>query len=112
MEMVQVPSELDFDSMPLTKWNIPQPAMAAPWIEAIEAGGLDLILCPGIAFTTEGYRLGRGMGYYDRYLQKLKAHCPDKKMTLVGLALSVQIVPDGELPRGPNDVKLDHILQA
>ena len=43
-------------------------------LEVVEASQIDLIHVPGLAFTTEGCRIGYGGGYYERYLEHFTGH--------------------------------------
>lgn len=63
---------------------------------------IDLVIVPGLGFTTSGYRIGRGMGFYDRFLAQ-----PEFGGASCGLAFDEQIVD--ELPLQPHDIPL-HIL--
>ncbi|MBI5775627.1 MAG: 5-formyltetrahydrofolate cyclo-ligase [Verrucomicrobia bacterium] len=62
---------------------------------------LDLTLVPGVGFTLDGWRLGRGQGFYDRLLARVSG-------VKCGVAFDWQIVP--EMPVEPHDVRLDCIL--
>jgi 5-formyltetrahydrofolate cyclo-ligase len=48
---------------------------------------LDVVIVPGLAFDRSGNRLGRGRGYYDRFLSQFTS-----KTLLIGLAFECQIV--------------------
>ena len=65
----------------------------------------DLIFVPGLAFTTQGHRLGRGGGYYDRLLSTLSP-----SVFRVGICLDQQLVK--ELPCLPHDEKVDLVLSS
>lgn len=62
----------------------------------------DLILVPGLAFTRDGRRLGRGGGFYDRWL------ATQSGIPTLGICFSCQLVD--ALPIEMHDVRLDAIL--
>ena len=107
MKMVRLKDIDDYNSLPLTSWNIKQPDEDEDRETAIESGGLDLIILPGLGFTKDGLRIGRGKGYYDNYLMKHFERIGKKPFT-IGLAFSAQVC--NEIPCTENDVKLDMIL--
>lgn len=58
-----------------------------PQCPHIDIAALDIILVPGLAFTHDGKRLGRGGGYYDRLLAQ-----PECRAQRIAVAFDVQIV--------------------
>ena len=68
-------------------------------------GELDLVVVPGLAFDKENQRLGRGKGYYDRFLKNLLP-----KTLKIGVAFSEQIFE--RLPSSLQDEKVDLVVWA
>lgn len=66
---------------------------------------INLVVVPGIAFSLDGQRLGRGGGYFDRFLSRL-----DKDIPLIGLAFDFQIVK--EVPSLSHDEPVDIVISA
>lgn len=65
-------------------------------------GGYDLIVVPGVAFDRNGNRIGRGRGYYDRFL------CKHLNVRRIGICFDFQLVD--EVPTEPNDIKMDKVI--
>jgi len=65
-------------------------------------GDFDLIIVPGVAFDNNGNRLGRGRGYYDRFL------CQHLDVKRIGICFDFQLVD--EVPAEPFDIKMDEII--
>lgn len=64
---------------------------------------IDLMVVPGMAFTREGVRLGRGRGYYDRYLAAPSLHARTVGVCFAGALL-------GAIPAEPHDIRMDCVI--
>lgn len=71
--------------------------------EFVDYNEIDLAIVPGVAFTEDGCRMGRGKGYYDRFLPKLKA-------VKIGVCFAEQI--QEQLPCEPWDIKMDSVIKG
>ncbi|XP_026234679.1 5-formyltetrahydrofolate cyclo-ligase [Anabas testudineus] len=108
MDMLELSSLQDIETLPLTSWNIRQPAEGDNSREdALFGGGLDLIVVPGLGFDQSGKRLGRGKGFYDTYLERCIRH-PKGKPYTIALAYKEQLCL--EIPVGDNDILIDEVL--
>lgn len=65
---------------------------------------IDLIVVPGVAFDKKGHRMGRGRGFYDRFLAKSEL-CNAYKL---GVCFPSQIVDS--VPMDPHDVSMDDVI--
>ena len=80
-------------------WGIPRPQDSAPEVEP------DVLIIPMLAFDRKGFRLGYGGGFYDRTLEKLRAH---KKIIAIGVAYADQELD--EVPHDAQDQTLNYIM--
>ncbi len=88
-------------------WGIPQPDPSWPAWEPGPGPEIVLVVTPGLAFDAELHRLGRGRGYYDRFLARLRA-APGIRCTAVAFCLDEQVVD--RLPHGAGDQDVDAIV--
>ena len=78
------------------KFGIPEPTTPA------YDGEIDLVIVPAVAFDAKGRRLGRGGGYYDRFIKKLT------HTVLVGVGYDFQLVD--EVPAARHDQRVHRII--
>ncbi len=81
------------------RYGIPEPVEGEPH----PLDEIDLIVVPAVAFDRRGYRLGRGGGYYDRFL----AH-PQVRAVACGLGFEVQVVD--QVPTDSHDHPIDMLV--
>jgi 5-formyltetrahydrofolate cyclo-ligase len=92
------------DSMELLRpgpWKLLEPDPAqCPVVPAAE---IDLLLIPGLAFTRGGGRLGRGGGFYDRFLTRVHS-----RAVKLGVCFHAQLL--GALPLEIHDHEVDQVV--
>ncbi len=64
---------------------------------------IDLVIVPGVAFDIHGFRLGRGGGYYDRYLARFS-----RNTATIGVCFDIQFVE--EIPTEPTDIAVHAVV--
>jgi len=105
---VLLPKVTGDDAMELRRYTCPDDLCEGAF-HILEPGGepftdyssIDIILVPGVAFDASGRRLGRGRGYYDRFLS---SHV----CKLIGVCFDFQKV--AEVPADLYDVPVDEVI--
>lgn len=85
--------------MQLNRWGIAEPIGE----DYEDYNNIDLAVIPGLAFDKQGYRLGRGKAYYDRFLGQLK--CP-----VFGLCFAYRYVES--LPVESWDIPVQRVISS
>ena len=96
-EMVLEVTELAPGQLALGRWGIWEPTDEAPLLS--DYSRLDLVVVPGVAFSSDGKRLGRGKSFYDRFLPLVP------RAAFVGVCYPCQVVE--QIPADPWDIGMD-----
>ncbi len=100
-EPIISPLKLDCDARKARCVNIPQSAKSEADLHLPET--IDLILVPGLAFSRDRHRLGRGGGFFDRLLSGRAANA-----FKLGLCFSFQMLD--HVPTEGHDVLMDAVI--
>ncbi|MDO5690213.1 MAG: 5-formyltetrahydrofolate cyclo-ligase [Tissierellia bacterium] len=91
----------DMDDLIVGHYGILTPKPEA--LDFIDHNLVDLVIVPGLAFDQEGYRLGYGAGYYDKFFSDLTA-----KPSKLGFCYAFQRTDS--LPYDEYDVPVDRVI--
>ena len=91
-------------------WGIREPLESLPLIAKEDIPADAAILVPGLAFAKDGRRLGRGKGFYDRYLSELLAANPSfaAQGKICGYCMAIQVAED--VPTEENDILMQEVF--
>jgi len=93
---------------PRGKYKLKEPTNGQDIMDQpIPTGGLDLLIMPGVAFTSKLERLGHGGAFYDDFIKRHYINFAEKPY-LLGIGLADQLV--NELPTEPHDEPLDGLI--
>jgi 5-formyltetrahydrofolate cyclo-ligase len=87
--------------------NEPEPELPQ-FPDRISAGITALVIVPGLAFDREKNRLGRGKGFYDRYLRELSEKYNRGSFIFAGICFHLQLCD--EIPVAAQDVPMDLVI--
>jgi len=87
------------------RFGIPEPPASN---EEVALGQIDLLIVPGVAFDSEGRRLGFGGGYYDELLRTRPDGEEAARPVVLGLGYDFQIVD--ACPAEPHDQMVDGVV--
>ena len=97
--------DFDGDFTSDNKYNIREPSENCTKLSPDQIPSDALIFVPGLVFNLEGARLGRGKGYYDKYL----ARVPDRDKRIVcGVCFTICVTK--AVPVEKNDVRVNYLL--
>jgi 5-formyltetrahydrofolate cyclo-ligase len=100
-EPIIVPLKLDCEAREVLCANIPQSARSESDLNLPDA--IDLIVVPGVAFSKDRHRLGRGGGFFDRLLAGRAANA-----FKLGICFSFQLLDT--IPTEPHDIVMNAIV--
>jgi 5-formyltetrahydrofolate cyclo-ligase len=100
-EPIITPLKLDCDARKVSCATVPQSPKNESDLHLPET--IDLILVPGLAFSKDRHRLGRGGGFFDRLLAGSAA-----KAFKIGICFSFQLVDT--VPTEAHDIVMDAIV--
>ena len=89
----------DRNSMSIGSFGINEPCGGLP----VAPCEIDAVVVPGLAFTECGARMGRGKGYYDKYMSH-----SDFSALKIGVCYSEQLV--SEIPVEKHDIMMDVVI--
>jgi 5-formyltetrahydrofolate cyclo-ligase len=74
---------------------------------AVAPRAVELVIAPGVGFGLDGARLGRGGGFYDRFLAERSAG-GSMRMVVLGACFAAQVV--GRIPSGAQDQRMNGLV--
>ena len=91
-------------------WGIREPLPTLALVSKEKIPARTAILVPGLAFCRDGRRLGRGKGFYDRYLSELLAANPSfaARGKICGYCMAVQVADT--VPTEESDVRVQALF--